>query len=163
MFICYYIVYVWLDYYSIIDIQISVIIKYIHIIYMTWYYNHNVYLPYFRPTTWIMLVSTSRNIFWWQEMHSVCTCSVRANLRTQSGEIIWVVLHKQLLNFTDILPKITTFGTNFPRPLRGWLMIWQHKWIDWSLLGHVLAFFGRKQHIWPVDRLFPERQNFTIP
>ena len=42
-------------------------------------------------------------------------------------------------------------------------MIWQHEWIDWSLIGHILAFVDRSQHIWPTDSLFPEQQNRTIP
>ena len=42
-------------------------------------------------------------------------------------------------------------------------MIWQHEWIDWSLIGHILAFVDRSQHIWPTDSLFPERQNRIIP
>ena len=42
-------------------------------------------------------------------------------------------------------------------------MIWQHEWIDWSFIGHILAFFDRSQHIWPTNSLFPERQNRIIP
>ena len=42
-------------------------------------------------------------------------------------------------------------------------MIWQHEWIDWSLIGHILAFVDRSQHIWPTDSLFPELQNRIIP
>ena len=42
-------------------------------------------------------------------------------------------------------------------------MIWQHEWIDWSLIGHILAFVGRTQHIWPIDSMFPEQQKRTLP
>ena len=42
-------------------------------------------------------------------------------------------------------------------------MIWQHEWIDWSLIGHILAFVDRSQHIWATDSLFPEQQNRIIP
>ena len=42
-------------------------------------------------------------------------------------------------------------------------MIWQHEWIDWSLIGHIIAFVDGSQHIWPTDSLFPKQQNLTIP
>ena len=49
-------------------------------------------------------------------MAPVCTCSERPTLRPLSGGLIW---DRKLSNFTEILPRITNFGTTFPRPLRG--------------------------------------------
>ena len=56
---------------------------------------------------------------------------------------------------SEILPRITIFGTTFPQPLRAWLMIWQHKWIDWTQNTANLAH-------WKPER-FPNDKNCTVP